>query len=124
MATKSNRTTPVRNTNNNGAPRAVRTANRATVCTKVLRQIGNRLENDLCNHLTKTYDEVECIAQTVDALAEKIRDGQISSNQIVAALEKIESRLHAVNGRLNYADLSCATLGGDAKWVADGNNLD
>jgi len=124
MATSTKRSNPVRNTNNNGAPRAVRTVNRANVCTKVLRQIGNRLENDICKHLTKTYDEVECIAQTVDALTEKINDGQINAVQIVAALEKIESRLHSVQDRLNYADLTCATLGGDAKWVADGNNLD
>jgi len=124
MATSTKRSNPVRNTNNNGAPRAVRTVNRANVCTKVLRQIGNRLENDICKHLTKTYDEVECIAQTVAALTEKINDGQINAVQIVAALEKIESRLHSVQDRLNYADLTCATLGGDAKWVADGNNLD
>lgn len=124
MATSTKRNNPVRNTNNNGAPRAVRPANRATVCTKVLRQIGNRLENDICKHLTKTYDEVECIAQTVDALAEKINDGQINAVQIVDALRRIEGRLNAVQGRINYEDLTCATLGGDAKWVADGNNLD
>lgn len=123
MATKSNRTTPVRNTNNNGASRAVRTGDRATVCTKALRKISKRAQA-IGDHLTKTYDEVECIAQTVDALAEKIRDGQISSNQIVAALEKIESRCDAVNGRLNYADLSACTISGDAAWVADGNDLD
>lgn len=126
MATKTNRTNPVRTTNNNGA--AVRTpatrfnAKHYSSTIKTLRQIGKR-GNSLCDHMSKTYDEVETIAQTVDALACKIQDGQISANQIVAMLEKIESRLHAVNGRLNYADLSVATLAGDAEWIADGNNI-
>ena len=127
MATKTNRTTPVRTTNNNGA--AVRTpasrfnAKHYSSTIKTLRQIGKR-GNALADHSSKTYDEVETIAQTVDALACKIQDGQISANQIVLALEKIESRLHAVNGRINYSELSIATLAGDAEWVADGNNND
>lgn len=127
MATKTNRTTPVRTTNNNGA--AVRTpasrfnAKHYSSTIKTLRQIGKR-GNALCDHSSKTYDEVETIAQTVDALACKIQDGQINANQIVLALEKIESRLHAVNGRINYAELTVATLAGDAEWIADGNNND
>ena len=125
MATKTNRTSPVRNTNNDGA--AVRTpatrfnAKHYSSTIKTLREIGKR-GNSLVDHSTKTYAEVETIAQTVDALACKIQDGQINANQIIAALEKIESRLHAVNGRINYAELSVATLAGDAEWVADGNN--
>ena len=127
MATSTKRSNPVRTTNNNGA--AVRTpasrfnAKHYSSTIKTLRQIGKR-GNALCDHSVKTYDEVECIAQTVDALACKIQDGQISANQIVLALEKIESRLHAVNGRINYAELSVATLAGDAEWVADGNDND
>lgn len=127
MATSTKRSNPVRTTNNNGA--AVRTpasrfnAKHYSSTIKTLRQIGKR-GNALCDHSTKTYDEVECIAQTVDALACKIQDGQINANQIVAALEKIESRLHAVNGRINYAELTVATLAGDAEWVADGNDND
>lgn len=130
MATKTNRTTPSRTTNNNGA--AVRnaadrareqwTAKHYSDTIKTLRAVGKR-SDALANHISKTYDEVETIAQTVDDLACKIQDGQISAKQIVAALEKIESRLHSVSGRLNYAELSVATLAGDAEWVADGNNL-
>jgi len=124
MATSTKRTNPVRTTNNNGA--AVRTpasrfnAKHYSDTIKTLRAVGKRGES-ICNHLTKTYDEVETIAQTVDDLACKIQDGQINANQIVAMLEKIESRLHAVNGRINYADLSVANLAGDAEWIADGN---
>lgn len=126
MATSTKRTNPVRTTNNNGA--AVRTpttrfnAQHYSSTIKALRAVGKRGDS-ICNHLTKTYDEVETIAQTVDALACKIQDGQINANQIVAALEKIESRLNAVQGRLNYADLNTATLAGDAEWIADGNNI-
>lgn len=129
MATKTNRTTPSRTTNNNGA--AVRnaadrareqwTAKHYSETIKTLRQIGKR-SDALCNQVVKTYNEVETIAQTVDDLACKIQDGEISAKQIVAMLEKIESRLHSVNGRLNYTELSVATIAGDAEWVADGNN--
>ena len=65
---------------------------------------------------------MECIAQTVDALRVKVEDGQVSSNAIIKMLESIENRLHAVNGRLNYAELNCATIAGDAEWVAEGNS--
>lgn len=124
MATSTKRSNPVRTTNNNGA--AVRTpasrfnAKHYSDTIKTLRAVGKR-SDALANHITKTYDEVETIAQTVDDLACKIQDGQISAKQIVAALEKIESRLHGVNGRLNYAELSVSTLAGDAEWIADGN---
>lgn len=122
MATSTKRSNPVRTTNNNGAVRRADTKHyRSTI--KTLRQIGKR-GVALCDHSSKTYDEVECIAQTVDALADKIQDGQISAKQIVAALEKIESRLHSVNGRINYAELTVATLAGDAEWIADGNDND
>jgi hypothetical protein len=128
MATSTKRNNPSRTTNNNDGA-AVRTpatrfnAKHYSSTIKTLRQIGKR-GNSIADHSTKTYDEVECIAQTVDALACKIQDGQISANQIVLALEKIESRLHAVNGRINYAEMSICTLAGDAEWVADGNNND
>jgi len=127
MATSTKRNNPVRTTNNNGA--AVRTpatrfnAKHYSSTIKTLRQIGKR-GTSIADHSTKTYDEIETIAQTVDALACKIQDGQISANQIVLALEKIESRLHAVNGRINYAEMNICTLAGDAEWVADGNNND
>ena len=123
MATKTNRTNPVRTTNNNGA--AVRPErsekSKHQVQRKALIEIGKRSDK-VANHLTKTYDEVECIAQTVDALRVKIGDGQVSANAIIKMLESIESRLHAVEGRLNYAELTCATIAGDAEWVADGNS--
>lgn len=123
MATKTNRTSPVRNTNNNGASRAVRTADRATVCTRTLKQIEKRGES-LCKHLSATYEEVECIAQSVNAVVESIQDGEMSANKIIAALRKIEDRIDAVNGRLNYTEITVATLAGDAGWIAEGNNLD
>lgn len=122
MATSTKRNNPVRTTNNStAAVRTDRTKSRATECTKVLRAIGKR-SDATANHLTKTYDDVECIAQTVDALRVKIGDGQVSANAIIKMLESIESRLHAVEGRLNYAELTCATIAGDAEWVADGNS--
>ena len=61
---------------------------------KTLREISKRGAR-VSDQMVKTYDEVECIAQTVDALACKIGDGSMNSKQIIAALEKIESRLHS-----------------------------
>jgi hypothetical protein len=128
MATKTNRTNPVRTTNKNNNTGAVRpvigyaaTVARANTCTKALRGIAKRSDS-VSNHLTKTYEEIECIAQTVDALRIKVEDGQVSGNAIIKMLESIENRLSAVNGRICYAELTCATISGDADWVADGND--
>lgn len=121
MATKSNRTNPVRTTNNNNGA-AVRNPKHYSDTIKTLRAVGKRGES-IGNHIVKTYDEIESIVWTIDALAVKISDGEISPNKIIDALRKIEDRLHSVNGRLNYAELNIANLAGDAEWIADGNSI-
>jgi hypothetical protein len=87
---------------------------------KTLREISKRGAR-VADQMIKTYDEVECIAQTVDALACKIGDGSMNSKQIIAALEKIESRLHSQFARFNEAELNISIIVEDAQWAADGN---
>ena len=114
MATTSKRNKPSRTT-----PAAVRiAAGKHNEAIKTLRRISKR-GTAISAQMIKTYDEVECIAQTVDALAGKIADGHMNSNQIIAALEKIESRLHSQFARFNDAELNISIIVEDAMWIVE-----
>jgi hypothetical protein len=110
MATLTNRTNPVRTTNNKTAA-AVRKALKTTA----------RRADAIVTGLDKVYAENECIAQTIDALQQKINDGRITAEALYNALVKIEDRVRAVNSRLSGEQLKLSTLAGDADWIADGN---
>jgi len=110
MATRTNRTNPVRNTNNKTAA-AVRTA---------LKQVARRADT-IEKSLDKVWDENETICQTIDALQQKIYDGDITSSAVIDALTKIQDRILASNERLNREQMNLTTLSNDAEWIADEN---
>jgi chromosome segregation ATPase len=112
MATRTNRTDPVRTTNNKTAA-AVRTAITA------LKQVSRRADA-LDKGLDKVYAEQESIGFTVDALAQKIHDGTITSSALIDALNKIQERIFEANNRLSVEQTNLETLSADADWIADG----
>lgn len=126
MATSTKRSNPSRTTNNNGA--AVRTpasrfnAKHYSDTIKALRAVGKR-GNSLCDHMSKTYDELQTIGQTLSDLAMRIEDGDLSPRKVADLLRKTEDRVYSAAGRLNYSEMGVANIAGDADWIADGNSI-